>query len=599
MDQILEVDTKMLSEIRRSVRDTGDRGLKVASKWSAEILMSVPSTVKDAMIGAWLPDPTLSNATATSFDHLDLNRALEAEESDEIEAARRCMESRQYLRVSHFAKGCRSSKGVFLYVYSKFLISEQSAVADWHKADGTRFQPPLPINNSIGELLEIIEDSKDPFLKFLKALFCQRLSRTEDAITLLLESLSAYPWNWSAWLLLASCIDTKEELAKAITRLNLPLNHPLPNMLLLKTYNDLHSPTAFDLKISEQLLDRNRFPNSLWVMTQRARTLFNLAALSKAENQFEQILKLDPNRIDDIDVYADILYAAQKREKLSALADTFSKKDKDRPEICCLLGNICHMRLEHEKSVKYLKRATRLDPTCLQAWTHLGFVFMEIGNPPAAIEAFRKALDLSKKDYKPWCGMAQAYMILNLPLYALYYYSKANALISYEASVLEGVASCYEILGRYQEAIACYRRMIARTSNTSQLVSLHLKVAKAYRALDDLAEVANCNYCVIKAFEAEGHYKLGQPIPDQLMRSMVECAEYHARAPEGNLLLAHDYLKVCLATPGVPIEASTAMNAVRARARQIGSNLADDEGRFSLEHRKGMLFRERGYESVN
>ncbi|KAF9262190.1 TPR-like protein [Marasmius fiardii PR-910] len=540
------------------------------------------------MKDAWLPDhSTLFSSNTTGFDHLHLDRAFEVEESDEIEAARRCMESRHYIRAAHYAKGCRSLKGVFLYVYSKFIVSEQIALAEWHKADGTRFQPPLPINNSIGELLEVIEDSKDPFLKFLKALFCQRLSRAEDAMTLLLESLSAYPWNWSAWLLLASCIDTKEELTKAISRSDVPPNHPLPNMLLLKTYNDLHSPTPMDLKICEQLLDRSRFPNSLWVMTQRARTLFNLAALSKAESQFEQILKLDPDRVDDIDVYADILYASQKREKLSALADAFSKKDQDRPEVCCLLG--VHMRLEHEKSVKYLKRATRLDPTCLQAWTHLGFVFMEIGNPPAAIEAFRRALDLSKKDYKPWCGMAQAYMILNLPLYALYYYSKASTLISYEASILEGVASCYELLGRYHEAIACYKRMISRATNTAQTIALHVKVVKAYKALDDAAEVANSNYNIIKAYEAEGIYKLGQPIPDHFMRSMVECAEYHAKAPEGNLLLAHDYLKVCLATPGVVIEATTVLNMVRAKARQIGSSLADDEGRFSLDHRKGMM----------
>ena len=32
---------------------------------------------------------------------------------------------------------------------------------------GTRFQPPLPVNASIGELLEIIESTQDPFLKFL------------------------------------------------------------------------------------------------------------------------------------------------------------------------------------------------------------------------------------------------------------------------------------------------------------------------------------------------------------------------------------------------------------------------------------------------
>ncbi|KAK1226396.1 Anaphase-promoting complex subunit 8 [Marasmius sp. AFHP31] len=450
MTQMLEVDEKMLSEIRHSVQDTADRGLKVASRWSAEMLLSLPSSLRDAMKDAWKPDPTMSTANATPFDalegKLDINRTLEVEEMDEIESARRCMESRDYLRAAYYAKRCRSAQGVFLYVYSRFLVSEQSAVAEWHRSDGTaqctRFQPPLPVNPSIGELLEIIESTQDPFLKFLKALFCKRLSRTEDAINTLIESLSSYPWNWSAWILLESCVDSRQDLMKAISRLSLPPNHPLPSMLIVKTANDLYGSSAADLKLCDALL--NRFPNSVWLMTQRARTLYIHAAFSKAEAQFEQILKLDPNRIDDIDFYGNILYTTQKREKLSALADRFTEKDRDRPEVCCVLGNVCSMRLEHEKAIKYFKRATRLDPMYLQGWTNLGLELMEVTNPPAAIEAFRRAIgvsapsiprydpqqktDISKKDYRPWYGIAQAYVALNLPLYALYYFSKAGAL---------------------------------------------------------------------------------------------------------------------------------------------------------------------------
>ncbi|KAL0063298.1 Anaphase-promoting complex subunit 8 [Marasmius tenuissimus] len=450
MAQMMEVDEKMLSDIRRSVQDTADRGLKVASRWSAEMLLSLPSSLRDAMKDAWKPDPTISTANATPFDalegKLDINRTLEVEEMDEIESARRCMESRDYLRAAYYAKRCRSAQGVFLYVYSRFLVSEQSAVAEWHRSDGTvrgtRFQPPLPVNPSIGELLEIIESTQDPFLKFLKALFCKRLSRTEDAINTLIESLSSYPWNWSAWILLESCVDSRQDLMKAISRLALPPNHPLPSMLIVKTANDLYGSSTADLKLCDTLL--SRFPNSVWLMTQRARTLYIHAAFSKAEAQFEQILKLDPNRIDDIDFYGNILYTTQKREKLSALADRFTEKDRDRPEVCCVLGNVCSMRLEHEKAIKYFKRATRLDPMYLQGWTNLGLELMEVANPPAAIEAFRRAIgvsvpsiprcdsqgktDISKKDYRPWYGIAQAYGALNLPLYALYYFSKAGAL---------------------------------------------------------------------------------------------------------------------------------------------------------------------------
>lgn len=59
-----------------------------------------------------------------------------------------------------------------------------------------------------------------------------------------------------------------------------------------------------------------------------------------AEQQFEKIFKIDPCRIDDIDVYSNILYVTENRLTLSRLAHDFLALDKDRPEVCCLVGTI-------------------------------------------------------------------------------------------------------------------------------------------------------------------------------------------------------------------------------------------------------------------
>ena len=62
----------------------------------------------------------------------------------------------------------------------------------------------------------------------------------------------------------------------------------------------------------------------------------------QAEKQFEKILAVAPYRIDDIDVYSNILYVTDNRLKLSRLAHEFLELDKDRPEVCCLVGQLCH-----------------------------------------------------------------------------------------------------------------------------------------------------------------------------------------------------------------------------------------------------------------
>jgi anaphase-promoting complex subunit 8 len=67
--------------------------------------------------------------------------------------------------------------------------------------------------------------------------------------------------------------------------------------------------------------------------------VFSHQDFGQAEVQFEKILKLDPYRIDDIDVFSNILYVTDNKLKLSRLAHEFLALDKDRPEVCCLVGS--------------------------------------------------------------------------------------------------------------------------------------------------------------------------------------------------------------------------------------------------------------------
>jgi anaphase-promoting complex subunit 8 len=109
-------------------------------------------------------------------------------------------------------------------------------------------------------------------------------------------------------------------------------------------------------------------------------------------------------------------YKREKRLKLSSLAHVFLELDKNRPEVCCLvgglslilpsflppiytniltishLGNHYSIRAEHEKALKYFRRATQLDRTYLSTWTLVGHEYVEMKNSYAAIEAYTKAV---------------------------------------------------------------------------------------------------------------------------------------------------------------------------------------------------------------
>jgi anaphase-promoting complex subunit 8 len=123
---------------------------------------------------------------------------------------------------------------------------------------------------------------------------------------------------------------------------------------------------------------------------------------------FDQIVETDPYRLDDLDVYSNILYVMEKSSKLAYLAQLATRTDKFRVETCCIVGltplhcaesdfegNYYSLKSEHEKAVTYFRRALKVNRNYLAAWTLLGHEYLELKNTHAAVEAYRRAVGTS------------------------------------------------------------------------------------------------------------------------------------------------------------------------------------------------------------
>ncbi|KAF7973712.1 hypothetical protein HWV62_14398 [Athelia sp. TMB] len=566
------MDSHQVTLLRNSVNDCSERGLFIASKWSSELLLAVPlskrrhvpvahestfSTSTPArarsprpslsfvdpspVSGRGIPvTPSLQTAIpdlhVQSEAELIRETELEARDADSLATARACINAREFLRAVHILKDRQSAKARFVSLYSQFLSTEKKALQDWHKLDNKRHQPPVPTNTSLLELLEQVKNATNPWLLFLKALFLCGLKRREEAIESALLSISGYPWNWSTWTLLGSCIGDGEELSSLLPLLPLPANHPLVQMFQVKTLNELHNPSENELAICDGLLGDDYFPNSLWAMSLRACVLYHLHDFGNAELQFEKILQLDPYRIDDIDVFSNILYVTDNKLKLSRLAHEFLALDKDRPErfMSNPAGNHYSLRAEHEKAVKYFRRATQLDHTYLSAWTLMGHEYVEMKNSHAAIEAYRRAVDVNRKDYRAWYGLGQAYELLNMHQYALHYYQHATALRPYDVRLWQAQGMCYEEIGRLREAIECLKRaLIGADPNET---SINVKLAKLHHDLEEFSEAAAYHRRVVEVCRANG-----RPVPDFAKSSLYVARHYLTTG--GDLHIAHEYLE--------------------------------------------------------
>lgn len=127
----------------------------------------------------------------------------------------------------------------------------------------------------------------------------------------------------------------------------------------------------------------------------------------------------------------------------------------------------------------------------------MGHEFMELKNPAAAIDAYRsaipsltfplllspmdcqpscfvvscshclrRAVDINPRDYRAWYGLGQAYELLMMPYYAIYYFRRATQLRPFDSRMWNAMGQCYfsEQLGRADSATAaaihCFKRAV-------------------------------------------------------------------------------------------------------------------------------------------
>ena len=147
----------------------------------------------------------------------------------------------------------------------------------------------------------------------------------------------------------------------------------------------------------------------------------------QARYYFEIVRKADPYRLEYLDKYSDIFYIKEEKAELSVLAHTLTKVDKFAPETAYVIGNYYALKGQHEKSIQYFQRALRQNSLFFHAWTLMGHEFIECKNSSAAVQCYRKAIEMSPSDYRAWYGLGQTYEMLHLYQYALYYYKKATA----------------------------------------------------------------------------------------------------------------------------------------------------------------------------
>ena len=266
-------------------------------------------------------------------------------------------------------------------------------------------------------------------------------------------------------------------------------------------------------------------PNFLFLKSMNAMISYNYMDYVNAEIIFDDIVKHDPYRLEDLDIYSNILYVMQKYSKLTYLAQFVSQLDRFRPETCCIVANYYSARQEHEKSIMYFRRALILDKKSTSAWTLMGHEFVELKNSHAAIECYRRAVDINERDYKAWYGLGQAYEVLDMHLYSLYYFQKACTLKPLDRRMWQAVADCYAVLKDATQAIKCYQRAYQLSSNPGQDALLLYRLAKQY---EQMMDIDNCKTTMLKCIAIEDNSS-GELVTDETIKARLWLAQHEMK----------------------------------------------------------------------
>ncbi|KAG6960471.1 hypothetical protein JG687_00008217 [Phytophthora cactorum] len=342
-----------------------------------------------------------------------------------------------------------SLDGFGLYLYAVVLKRLGYSTS----TGSTQAQSSTPISMKTRHRADFAEEQKRQQLHDSNTSNSDRANKSEprgattltfDVTTrfILIESIRRYPWNWSAWMELAAHSPFMSSEEEVILAASCPWMFQIfqAHVLLDQQQND--AARALLTSLEEQ------FPQSTYLLAQQALASYHIRDFDQSQEQFERLAAQDPHRMENMDVYSNVLYVKEDKTGLSQLAHRALKVEKYRPETCCIIGNYYSIKNKHDRAIIYFHRALKLDPNFLSAWTLIGHEYIEMKNTSAAIEAYRHAIDLNVRDYRAWYGLGQAYEILNMFLYSIYYYRKSVAIRPYDARMWCALGGCYEKLNK-------------------------------------------------------------------------------------------------------------------------------------------------------
>lgn len=235
---------------------------------------------------------------------------------------------------------------------------------------------------------------------------------------------------------------------------------------LLKSFRHLavgcYAASRYDLPTAIETFDSlsSTQRETPWVLAQLAKAHYEAGDYRTAETCFLRLMKLQPSRIEDMEVYSTVLWHLKKEAPLAFLCHMLRDQDFDAPETWCAIGNSFSLAREHDQAIAAFKRATQLDDSFAYAWTLMGHEYIANEEYDAALSSFRKSVTADKRSYTGWYGLGRSLERMGKLEDAERHYRIAAQINPSNATLMVCIGVIFEKLRKKPNALDCYSRAL-------------------------------------------------------------------------------------------------------------------------------------------
>ena len=228
--------------------------------------------------------------------------------------------------------------------------------------------------------------------------------------------------------------------------------------LALGTYATSRFDTPLAIRTLRSLPSAQR--ETPWVLAQLGKAYYEAADYGASEDCFARVLKLQPSRIEDMEVYSTVLWHLKKDAALAFLCHILRDVDFNAPQTWAAVGNAFSLSREHDQAIAAFKRATQVDGKFAYAWTLMGHEYIANEEFDAALSSFRKAVAVDRRGYGGWYGLGKSYERMGKLEESERHYRIAASINPSNSTLLVCIGVVLERLRNKKAALANYSRAL-------------------------------------------------------------------------------------------------------------------------------------------